>query len=337
MQRGLHAHLLAIGLLVSMASGALAQAQPCEVPPPAVVNIASNKFYSDKQNSVVDPVLWEKRKQAMKPIEDYRNTLARYTGRYLAGNARWADCAADWLENWAKGGAMLGSMEGIQSRYERKWMLAAIAINVLVMRETFAPPRRVTIEAWIGRLADEVAKDTTLYRNGGNNHYYWLGLALGAASQITGNKAHWDFAAKSFRDGMREVTQAGDLPRELARGAKALHYHNFSLWPLVLLAELAKQRGEDWYALEKGAIHRLVGFTLRNMHDQTEIERAAGVRQSTIDGKTGPALEVRNLSWLPFYKRRFPEKRDASAVQPARDIWSWTGGNMDLLAQRWVR
>lgn len=37
----------------------------------------------------------------------------------------------------------------------------------------------------------------------------------------------------------------------MAREAKALTYHNRAAWTLVMMAELARSQGEDWYGRHK--------------------------------------------------------------------------------------
>ncbi|WP_458416024.1 alginate lyase family protein, partial [Pseudomonas aeruginosa] len=44
---------------------------------------------------------------------------------------------------------------------------------------------------------------------------------------------------------MRDIGPHGELERELKRGERALHYHNFALTPLVFCAELASRRNID--------------------------------------------------------------------------------------------
>ncbi len=44
-----------------------------------------------------------------------------------------------------------------------------------------------------------------------------------------------------------------------------------------------------------------------------------------------------NFSWLAFYNRRFPGRVEAEKLLAGDDVWlSFSGGNMSLLARRWI-
>ena len=55
-----------VGLLLALAWGS---ASACQAPPPAVVDINANRYYTDKNNSVIDPVLKAQNVAATKPID----------------------------------------------------------------------------------------------------------------------------------------------------------------------------------------------------------------------------------------------------------------------------
>jgi poly(beta-D-mannuronate) lyase len=333
MIRNLAVPALALCLFATPAASQQGAAETCETPPQPVVDITSNRFYSDKNHSIVDPVLWEKRKAAMKPLEDYRNTLGRFAGRAIEGKTIWAKCLGTWLAHWAKGGALLGRMNEIQAKFERKWALAGFAMAYLVTKSEIPADQARVIEPWLDRVAVEVARDYPGRKKNYNNHYYWLGFALGASAMATGHKGHWALAEETFRTALTHIDGKGHLPREMARGLMALHYHNFSLVPLAMLAELAAQRGENWYALENGAILRLATFTIASYRDPKPAEGFAGVAQKPIERSM--------LGWLPFMQTRFPQQIRADDIvrdQNNRPFWNtMAGGNMTMLARKWVK
>lgn len=305
-------------------------ARDCGKLPAPLVDINSNRFYSDKNHSIVDPALWEKRKAAMKPLEDFRAEITRFSSRAIAGDKSWSACVAAGLKDWAKGGAMLGRMSELQARFERKWALATFSMAYLMVKPEVAAEDRTIIEPWLDRVAIEVAKDYAGRKKNYNNHYYWLGFALGASASATGHKAHWALAAETYREAMKHIEPDGSLPKETARAGMALHYHAFSLHPLVMLAELAAQRGEDWYALERGAIHRLAAFTSEGFANPARAAKLAGAGQKPM-GQW-------QMGWMPFYGKRFPDRLPLAPELAKRDIWfSMTGGNMSALARHWVK
>ena len=110
---------------------------------------------------------------------------------------------------------------------------------------------------------------------------------------------------------------------ELERGERALHYHAFSVMPLVVLAEIAASRGEDFYGLSNGALHRLIGLTAAGLVEPATFESIAGGRQTLTPSSAGAA-------WLPLYRARFPD-RLASLPLAMRTSDRRLGGDVQLL------
>jgi poly(beta-D-mannuronate) lyase len=307
-----------------------ADARDCGNLSAPVVDITSNRFYSDRNHSIVDPVLWEKRKAAMKPLEDFRAAMSRFASRAIAGSRDWSACVAKGLRSWAEGGAMLGAMNEIQAKFERKWALSAFSMAYLMVKADISAEDRTIIEPWLDRVAVEVAKDYAGRKKNYNNHYYWVGFALGASAAATGHNGHWALARETYRVAMTHIEPDGSLPKETARAGMALHYHAFSLQPLLMLAELAARRGEDWYPLERGAIHRLAAFVQEGFGNPAKAAGLAGAEQKPL-GRP-------QMGWIPFYQRRFPGLLPLAPIAGQSDIWfEMTGGNMSALARVWVR
>jgi poly(beta-D-mannuronate) lyase len=158
-----------------------------------------------------------------------------------------------------------------------------------------------------------------------NNHWYWLGLAVGAVALATDSDRHWQIARGIMIDATRDIGADGFLPMELERGARALHYHAFAVMPLVVLAELGVRRGEDFYALGDSALHRLVAATANGLADPTTFDRRAGQAQER------PVKPF--AGWLPLYGRRFAERSKALATITMPAGHRWIGGDMGVLAQ----
>jgi len=304
--------------------------ETCPPAPQAVVNITSNRFYSDPAHSIPDPALVEKRRVAIKPLEDFRAEVTRFASRGQAGSRAWSHCAGHWLVAWAEAGALLGRMSETQAQYERRWAVTSIAMAYLMVKAELPAVQRAAIEPWLDRVADAVAADPTLRSRNPNNLTYWAGAALGAVGSATGNARHWTTARQIYREGLTHIQPDGSLPREVARGQLALHYHNFAIRSLILLAELSERRGEAGYALENVAIHRLARITFAGFTDPSPMARLAGVEQRP--------LERGALGWLAFYEKRFPGRlARAGAVLDGKDIWdTLTGGNMSLLARKGI-
>jgi poly(beta-D-mannuronate) lyase len=116
----------------------------------------------------------------------------------------------------------------------------------------------------------------------------------------------------------------GSLPHEMARGARALHYQNFAILPLVFIAEIAARQGYDLYglAVDGRDIHLAVGFLLRALEDGSVVRRYTDEQQDL-----GFIERRAELNWLEPYNRRFPGPATARWLARLRPLaHNWTGG-----------
>jgi poly(beta-D-mannuronate) lyase len=101
-------------------------------------------------------------------------------------------------------------------------------------------------------------------------------LATGLA---TDDDALWQAGHAAFQKGIDDIQDDGSLPLEMARGQRALHYHDYALAPLVMMAELARLRGQDWYASRDHAIDRLARRVIEGSKDPAWFNEHTGVAQ----------------------------------------------------------
>ena len=318
---------LAIAVSLSTAGTALA----CPAPPPPVRDLDIPPFYGAAGNTRLDPKQQAVNAAAAQPLTTYLDTVTQQadlslSARDEAARAEAAGCALDWLEAWARGEAWLGRIATQQSEYQRKWDLAGLALGYLKVKSRASPQQRAVIEPWLDRIATAARAFFDDRRHQRNNHWYWLGLGLAGTGLATGNQHHWDEARGIMADAARDIRPDGALPLELARGPRAIHYHAFSVMPLVVLAELGASRGEDWYQLGDGALHRLVALTVSGLREPGIFTRLAGQPQQ-------PSANSSGTGWLPLYTRRFPGRVPAGVLSmPARH--RWTGGDVLALPAR---
>lgn len=322
-------HLAACGaiFLLLPAASIPARARDCAAPPPAVRDIALPRFYGDATGSIVDPQRAAAHKAAVAPLDDFVRHVTQLSDKAVlrtkpGARAEAAQCALAWLSAWAAGGALLGRMQTKQAEYQRKWDLAGLALAYLEVRAYARPEQRRSISGWLKETADRARAFFDDPGHKRNNHWYWMGLALGAVGLATDSPAHWHAARAVYDDALADIAADGSLPHEIARKARALHYHSFALMPLVVLAELAQSRGEDWYSRRNGALHRLVSFTVEGFAEPARVARLAGTPQE----QTRPGA-----GWSYLYARRFPE-RLARPLAGASDGHRWLGGKVDALA-----
>ncbi|MBM3588280.1 MAG: hypothetical protein FJX33_10860 [Alphaproteobacteria bacterium] len=118
-----------------------------------------------------------------------------------------------------------------------------------------------------------------------------------------------------------QVDADGFLPQELLRGAKAWHYHIFTMGPLALGAIFARANGID---IADARFHRVARRTLAGYADAAAFDRRTGVTQT-------PFAERPNVGWLELYAGAF-EAREALAFLQGRrpQRQPWLGGDLTL-------
>ena len=89
------------------------------------------------------------------------------------------------------------------------------------------------------------------------------------------------------------------------------------------------KRGEDWYERRDGALHRLANRVLDGLRDPSWFATQTGKEQVLPSG--------RDLAWIAFYARRFPDRfagrvPDGAIFQSPR-----LGGDLAVLAEKWVK
>lgn len=323
--------LLAAAIAISMIAAPVQPAQAngtCPASPAVVRDISLPRFYSDADGSIVDPEQDAAHKAAVKELTLFVRHVTKDADKSLQRTKSdqqqaLAQCALSWLSAWAKGGAYLGTMSTRQAEYQRKWDLAGLALAYLKLKPHATADDRAAIEPWLKAFADKARAFFDDHNRQRNNHWYWLGLAAAAVGVAADSPRHWELAREIMRDAARDIGTDGALAAEMARKSRALHYHAFALTPLVVMAELAAARGEDWYAPESGAIHRLAALTLAGLADPGVFDTLAGVAQHRpVNGRAG---------WLQLYRARFPDRVPAG-VEIA-DGHRWIGGSATLLAQ----
>jgi poly(beta-D-mannuronate) lyase len=304
-------------------------ASACQPTPPAVRDLGLSRFYSDKAGSITSADLLADHRAAVEPLTVFVRQVAsdadkavRRTSAKAAAEA--ASCALLWLASWARSEALLGAEVSRQGEYQRKWDFTGLALAYLKVRRFATPDQRATIEPWLKKLADTATRffdDTARKRN---NHWYWLGLGIAATALATDSEPHWLRARGIMKDAAADIRADGALPMELERKGRALHYHAFALMPLVVMAELARSRGEDWYGLSDNALHRLAMLTMTGLASPTGFAGVAGApQQEPVNPGAG---------WLTLYKLRFAGRIPVGVPESAPGH-RWLGGDTRLLLQ----
>ncbi len=317
-----------VGLTGLMAVAAVTAAHACERPPAAVKNLDLSRYYSDRDGTIIDPESLDRHRDAVGPLTAFLRHVTADADKSLRrtapkAQAEAAACAVEWLAAWASEDAWLGDVTSKQAEYQRKWDLAGVALTYLKVRSFAKAEQRAVIEPWLERFADRARSFFDDPSRKRNNHWYWLGLGLAATALATDSPRHWAEARGIMTDASADIRADGALPAELDRKSRALQYHTFSLMPLIAMAELAHAKGEDWYALGDGALHRLAALCMRGLADPDVFDRLAKARQ---DRPVRPGA-----GWLQLYASRFKDRIPAGMPDIAPGH-RWLGGDVLLLA-----
>lgn len=281
----------------------------CAEPPSGPKDLMMDGFYADRGagSSVVDPVRMERYRQANEALSLFGRGFGKMTDAYLRPGAfrpEIAACALAWLDAWTQAGSLTGNVSQ-QGGFVRKWMLAELASNYLKIRldSGLDPEMRLRVETWLSYLGGVVKEDYSTGMDRGsrrNNHSYWAAWAVMATGVAVNNRTYFDWSITRFKAGVALIDADGALPLEIARSSKALHYHLFSLGPLVLMAETAAVNGIDLYGTPDDPLARLVIRTLSGLDDPVWFRARAGAEQSWVGKLTGE-----KLAWLPVWSSRF--------------------------------
>ena len=285
-----------------------AAARTCE-PPPALAAVDPPGFYQDASRY----------SEAIKPLHAFIAEVNR------AADAGDRDCVMDLLAAWAKGNALLTIGANYQGDYERSWAGTDFALALLRFPDlaSNSDARMRLIKPWLIRIAEET-RDSDRINHLNNNLVYWAGLDLMSIGTLAGRGDLVDAGVARARQGIRDIGPHGELERELKRGERALHYHNFALIPLVFCAELASRRKLDLYAESHGAIRRLAELITRAVKDERSFDAFTPVPQQLF-----PWTFQGDLAWMEPYYARFHDPELLTILRARRPLTNpRLGGNV---------
>lgn len=316
--------------VVTLAGATVPAAAVCPAPPAAVKDLDIPRFYGDVKGSIIEPKQKALHDAAVEPLAAFLRAVttdadkAHRRTRFVEKKEA-ATCALDWISAWAAGDAWLGRMAQAQAEYQRKWDLAGVALAYLKVKSFATPQQRRIIEPWLMRFADGARAFFDDPKHKRNNHWYWLGLGIGATALATNSDQHWQIARGIMTDAARDISADGTLALEMQRGGRAIHYHAFAVMPLVVLAELGRAKGEDWYALNQGALHRLVDVTIAGFAEPAMFDRLAGVVQQR------PLTHSTGAGWIQMYAAHNADRLQGKSLPGMKSGHRWIGGDAQVL------
>lgn len=312
----------------------------CADVPAPVKDLIFFSVYTDRRDGVsrVNPKARARYKKALEPLSAYETGLMDMANAYLDSrkpDPAIADCVLRWLEAWAQEDALLGKVNPT-GRAVRKWSLAVFASAYAQIREDEAldRSRAARVESWLRKCAWVVKEDYSSGRTGPktrqNNHMYWAAWAVGMTGMAVQDEKLFRWAVNKTKDALRDVGADGTLELELERQSKAMHYHSFALIPLIMMAESATRNGEDLYAYDGGALHRIVNRVVGGLRDPSYFEVLTGKTQN-LEG----TVTSSQLAWIEVYNARFPSRELQFWLNKFRPMTlRRIGGNATLLYRK---
>jgi poly(beta-D-mannuronate) lyase len=299
-------------------------AYDCPALPHLAPDLVTDGFYrlDDPTHSIVDTVREEAYRKSSGQVKAVGMAIVEAADNYrTTGSRQAAQCATTRILTLAENQSLSGKMSSSQAYYVQGWVVGAVAIAYLKVRETgdATPVQNKIIAKWLHKVGEATRSyydaHTKNNEDKGNNHLYWAGIELAAIGVAGDNQSDFNWAMAAYDNGVNQIRPDGTLPLEMARGTRALHYHLYALAPLVLLAEFGEANGLDLYAHADGAIHHLVRISLLGLHDPAPFERAAGIKQEVPTIPSGD-----QIGWAPPYVRRFPSPELSRMIHTAPSL-----------------
>ena len=294
-------------------------------------DLTTDRFYSDSKSSIIDPEKWKAYVATSGPYKELGQQIVDAADAYrTTGSRAAAECAIEHMQAAAKDGIFTGKMSSNQAYYVQGWVLGAISIAYLKIRNSglIHSEQEHDILPWIAKGVQQTVDYYEARRKQGtgdaeNNHLYWAGVEVSAAGIATNNRKLFDWGIATYHVGIAAIEPDGSLPREMQRGQRALHYHLFAVAPLVYLAEFGEDNGLDLYAERDYALKKLAVLSTQGLTDNGFFQKAAGVAQDTPKGP--PTAE--EISWAAIYVSRFPNPAISGLLAKAPSLsYMYLGG-----------
>lgn len=288
-------------------------------------DLTTEGFYSDSKSSVIDPARWKAYAESSGPYKNLGQQIVDAADAWRStGSREAAECALQHMQAAARDGVLTGRMSSRQAYYVQGWVIGAIGIGYLKVRDSGLVTRqeRRLILPWMVKVAQQTLGFYD-HNHAKNNHLYWAGVEAVAIGVAANDHKLFDWGIGTYRTGIDQIQPDGSLPQEMRRGQRALHYHLYAIAPLVYLAEFGEDNGLRLYAERDHALARLVHLAIQGLENNQYFVRSTGVQQDTPNGP--PAAE--QISWAEIWESRFPDPEIARLLHEAKSMsYMYLGG-----------
>jgi poly(beta-D-mannuronate) lyase len=262
--------------------------------PAPVFNLSVSSYYTDSARSEVGVEAKKQYDKLTKGLKNFLSSVVDMADHKLKSERV---RAVQWLAEWAKKGALLGEITAGQAQHVRKWNASGYALSYLKIKDVATPAQKTIIEGWLEKLADSIfnyySRDEKSVKN---NHWYWFGLTMGAIGLATGSDKYKNICEAVLLDAIKDIDKDGTLPKELARGQRALHYHCFAAMGILTMVGL--MRTSKKFALSKTqavSLQKLVSLCASGLVDPEIFQKLTDIEQDDSSRGFAGWLEIFNI------------------------------------------
>jgi len=178
-------------------------------------------------------------------------------------------------------------------------------------------------------LAELIADSSTGPSSAKNNHAYWNSFSNMINGIVLKRKDLIETSLSQYEIAIDEMLSEGILPLELKRGENSLHYHNFSLEPLIFTAELGSRIGINTYGIKSNLlfsnktldIHTLANLIILSIQNPDYFKRFTEEKlRIKKKGTISKFFNDPDLSWMEIYYTRFKDKRLIPYIKRLRKL-----------------
>lgn len=172
------------------------------------------------------------------------------SGRSLAGDAASTKQLGDLLLQWAENDALEDTQKIHDAYYALKRLLMPTITAYLIVKPSYSEDDAETVQEWIDGLVRKVDQkfDGDVDHN---NHRYLADNVLMYWGAIIDDNALYQKGVERYNEALNQEQPDGGLPLETRRGSRAGWYMRQSLANLGLIAEIARLKGQNLFALQK--------------------------------------------------------------------------------------
>jgi hypothetical protein len=174
------------------------------------------------------------------------------------GDLRFANRAAVYLEAWA-------NLNQPSGRPIDETEISRAVRGLSLVADAIPPSMRTQVERWLSRMASlEIERRPEWELRRPNNHHSHRLKIVGLIGYALGNSQFIRYAEEGYRAQIAQNLQADGSSVDF-HDRDALHYHVYTLEPLVELAMAADKQGRDLYSYQApngASLERSIAFLL---------------------------------------------------------------------------